>query len=394
VQVLSGDAATTTNIANPPTPDWDTAANPGKQPLNGIVHQNRLIGFGNLSNAHRIYLSDPTDHENFTSVDARQISLGSHIGERLYGCAEFQGVAFFWKYPQGIFYLDDQSADFLSWGYRIRSQALGCAPSPNAVLATDDDVIFVAPDGHFHLLSAVASLGGQRTSDLTRMFGLHGWTKQNVDTTKLDQTASAWSPATKTACFGLKGTAGGTDNDLLVRWDFGLQDRDGPPRFSYARCWNPNALCIKRRDYIGTPSLLIGGLQTSYFVDPTRYGFSTRKGATIGIGQTVTTPALDFANAAGELRSRRKNYRALEVVLGGPDLASQVLTVAVAVDGTTRQTLTITGSDRRFKLPLKVGDGYEIALTFSLPSTSTTDVRLLGAVIWEDPGGEDQSRAR
>jgi len=398
VQVLAGDAATTTNIATPPSPDWDTVQNPSKQPINGLVHginSTRLIGFGNLSDPHRIYLSDPANHELFTGTGSSQISLSSNIGERLYGAAEFQGIAFFWKYPNGIFYLDDTDPNFVNWGYHVRSQDLGCCASPHSVLSIDEDVLFMSPDGHVHLLSAVDALGGTRSSDLTRQFGLHTWVRDNVDRKVLDQVTSVWNPATRVALFGCRSLQATTpDNDLLLRWDFGLRDRNGPPRFSYARCWTPNALTQKRRDYIGTPSVLYGGLNSSVFVDPTQYGFTTVKAVTTGISQTVRTPTQDFANVEPANRTKRKFYRAVEIVLAAHDLVSTVMTVQVYCDDTLRETFTITGDASRFKVPLKTSDGYDIQIVTSIPSTSTTDVRIQGMVIWWEPGGEDQSRPR
>src|SRR5262249_60477228 len=112
---------------------------------------------------------------------------------------------------------------------------------------------------------------GQPPATLSRLFVIHAWPRDHMDPTALDPVPSAWNPATKTASFGLRSSAAPTaDNDLLLRWDFGLADRGGPPRFSYARCWNPNALCIKRRNYTGPFALLIGGLNTSYFLGPTQ----------------------------------------------------------------------------------------------------------------------------
>src|SRR5262249_35439080 len=221
VQVLSGDAAITTALAGPPA-DWSASADANKQPLNGIVHNGALFGFGNLNDAHRIYRSQTADHQQFTGGDSGQYPIGSSIGERLYAAAEYQAVLFLCTYPRGLFDLDHPDPNFLHACSQLRSEDLGCCPPPHAVLPIDDDVLFCNSDGHFHLLSAVATLGGQRTSDLTRPFGLHDWMRDNVNTSALDQVTSAWDPATKIASFGVRSlTATTPDNDLLLRWDFG-----------------------------------------------------------------------------------------------------------------------------------------------------------------------------
>jgi hypothetical protein len=393
VQVLSGDGATMTAIATPPA-DWGTVADAGKQPINGIVHQGCLFAFGNLNDPYRIYKSDPGNHELFTGTGAGQYPIASNVGERLFGAAEFQGVLFLWKYPVGIFYFDDTDPNFLNWTYHQRSEALGCAPSPHAVLPIDQDVLFCAADGHFHLLSAVSDLGGTRTSDLTRRLGLHKWMRDNVDTTALSQMVSAWDPATKIASFGVQSTsASGLDNDLILRFDFALVDRGGPVRFSYSTLWSPSALTIKRRNYIDRPALLIGGTATCYFVDPFHYGYRTIAGVTQGFAHSVTTPQLDFSDQDPQNKFRRKHYDALELVFADPAvLTGNPLSVGVYIDNVLKQTLTYTNASRRPMLQLRVGDGYECALAITSADSSTADIPQVGALVYWRPGGQDKSR--
>jgi hypothetical protein len=397
VQVLSGDAATTHDLGTPPA-DWAATADAGKQPVNGIVHQGRLIGFGNLNDPHRIYLSTPDNHEVFTGVNAFQFSVSSNIGERLWCAAEFQGVLFFWKYPLGIFYMDDTDTNFLNWSYHTRTDALGCAPSPHAVLPIDDDVLFCSADGHFHLLSAVSNLGGQASSDLTLRLGLHRWTQDNVNTAALDQIVSAWNATTKVAYIGLRSKAApntAPDNDLLLKWDFGLVDRGGPVRFSYSTAWHPNALSVKRRDFTGTPSILIGELTTSMFAIPTQYGFRTNllSQGPQGFAHRARTPQLDFSDQDPSNRLRRKHYDALELVLKDASvLVGNPLTVRVYIDQVLKQTSTFASATRRPMLPLRVGDGYECEVELQSATASVTDIAQVGALVYWRPGGQDKSR--
>lgn len=396
-QVLSGDAATTHDIATPPA-DWSATADPGKQPVNGIVHQGRLIGFGNLNDPHRIYLSDPGNHELFTGANAFQFSVSSNIGERLWCAAEFQGVLFLWKYPVGIFYMDDTDPNFLNWSYHTRTESLGCAPSPHAVLPVDDDVLFMSNDGHFHLLSAVSALGGQQSSDLTVRLGLQRWTQDNVNVTALDQVVSAWNQATKVAYFGMRTKAApntAPDNDLLLKLDFGLTDRGGPIRFSYSTAWDPNALSIKRRDFTGTPALLIGEMTTSMFSIPTQYGFRTNRLAQgpVGFAHRARTPQLDFSDQDPANRLRRKHYDALELVLKDPSvLVGNPLTARIYVDQVLKQTMTFTSPMRRPMLPIRAGDGYECEVEFQSAASSVTDIAKVGALLYWRPGGQDKDR--
>ena len=60
VQVISGDASTTTTLALP-SADFAT----GNYPTFGVIYQNRLCLMGVATNKHQLYFSTATDHENF-----------------------------------------------------------------------------------------------------------------------------------------------------------------------------------------------------------------------------------------------------------------------------------------------------------------------------------------
>ncbi len=60
VQIISGDASTTTALALP-SADFAT----GNFPTFGIPYQNRMCVFGVASNRHQVYFSTTSDHENF-----------------------------------------------------------------------------------------------------------------------------------------------------------------------------------------------------------------------------------------------------------------------------------------------------------------------------------------
>ena len=420
VQVVPGDATYGAAIAKPAL-DWGTVRDPTKQPINGIVHsgpagQDSLIIFGNLNDPHRIYLSVPADHEDFQtttlgSSSTMSMRLASHIGRRLYGAAEFQGVLYFWKYPAGIFYLDDTVTDRTQWGYRIRSTALGCAPSPHAVLATDDDVIFCDPQGHFHLLSAVATLGGTRDSDITRALGLHSWTHDTVDMKALNTLVSSYDPQTKTAWFGLRSLQAPPnnpgDNDLVIRWDLTQMSSGGVPRMTTSRVWTPNSLCIKQRNYNGRASMMIGECGNCWFVEPQTYGRRTNydyvanADAPQGIAIQIDLPELECgqlgATAAGTSTqpnlARRKAFRAIELVTQDSLNTGEVLTIAMDVDGVRRQSLGFPQLTNRRRLQtLKVGDGYACTPHLSTDGSVVGDFPIIGLIVYFDLLGSDNSR--
>ena len=412
VQVLSGDGKTMTDIALPAL-DWDPnpfVPSPNKQPVNGIVHSYCLIAFGNANFPHQIYISNPENHEDFqTSTPSPNqvilLNIASNVGERLWCAAIYQGVCFFWKYPCGIFYLDDTIGDRLQWSYRTRSMELGCAPSPFAVLALEDDVLFCDPTAHFHLLSAVASLGGTADSDLTRILGLQQWTTENIDLPSLGQMTSVYDNTTKTAWFGFRSrqavAAGSPNNDLIVRFEFGTLRQSGPRvRVTTARCWVADALCMKHRHWVDQNAIVISGIAQSYFHIPLTYGsrvdrdFLANVDVTSGIPALITCSEDDFdSQMPGKLRNIRKRYAALEVVAQAQPF-SQALTVQVLVDSIVRQTLKFAGGvpRRRNMQKLNCGDGYTLTLQATTDGTVAADLPLNGFIVYYHPAGTDMSR--
>jgi hypothetical protein len=416
--VLHGDDNAVATIAKPAL-DWDTVANPNMQPTNAIVHNFRLFVIGNLNRAHMWYASNPNDFEDFqTPSSSNGYSYGTisaGVGERLWGLAEYQGVLFLWKYPFGIFYLDTDplTAGQPGWGYQTRSLSVGCAPSPHAVLATDDDVLFIDPNGHFHLLSAVATLGGTADSDLTRFLGLQQWTETNIDLPSLAQLDSVFDTSTKTAWFGLRSrqaaAAASVNNDLVMRFEFGnptitqtissISGMFKAPRVTTARCWTADALCLKHRYWVDRAVPVISGINQSYMVVPLQYGartdydFVAKTPRTVGIGSTVYCAEDDFdAQQPGRLRNIRKRFTSLEVVAQGENL-NQPLTLQLWVDNVPRQTLVVNQSNqRRLMRKLNVGDGYTIQVRATTDGSVAQDLPLLGLIIYYRPTGTDMSR--
>jgi len=407
IQVLAGDGSSAAPIAKPAA-DWGTTQDASKQPLNGIVHQDSLVIFGNLNDPHRIYWSTPADHEDFQTTAApavpyMSIRVASNIGRRLYGAAQYQGVLYLWKHPYGIFYVDDTPTDRLQWSYRVRSTALGCAPSPYAVLAVDDDVIFCDAEGHFHLLSAVASLGGTRDSDITRALGLHTWTQQNVNIGTLNTLVSVYDTATKTAWFGLRSAGASAqtpaDNDLVIRWDFSLVPQGGPLRMTTARMWVPNALCLKHRDFTGRQTVLIAEYGNAWFVEPQTYGRRTNRDFVAnadsprGVATRISIPELDYGDVQAGNRAVRKSFRALEMIAQGTENKNHPVAMTINVDSVYRQTLRYPqGPNRRRLQPLQCGDGYTLSGDITTDGSVVGDVPLIGLIIYYAPTGTDMSR--
>jgi hypothetical protein len=382
VQVLSGDGTTMAAITTPPA-DWSATANEGQQPISGLIHENRLIAWGNLNDPHRAYASDPDDHEDFTSAATLSLRFRSDIGDRIWCAASFQGIFFVWKYPRGIFYLDDTDTDTSNWVVRAKSEAIGCAPSPYAALPIDDDVLFIAADGTFHLLTAVDALGGTRASDITRKLGLNKWIRENVDLTRLNQILSVWYPQKKLAVFTVP-SLGSEVNDLTLKFDFSGVERGLPLKFSYSTRDVADGLAIRRAPQGGPETPIIGQAAFVFLMDQ-----EDRNANGVAYTGQYQTPHLDFSHIDPGLRDKRKLYEHLELLM--EPVAAGTLTVEVYVDGTLRQTLSYDATRQRQSKRLNVGDGFTISLRVT-NSTLDEDFKVLSHLVYYKAGNEDQNR--
>jgi hypothetical protein len=379
VQVLKANGAATADIATPPA-DW-TGTN---QPLNAIVHLNRLAAFGVPNAPHTVYVSDGENHENFTSTDSFLLQINSGVGDRLYGAAQYQGVLHFWKWPRGIFYIDDSDLVGGNWQPRVKSTGIGCAASPYAVLPIDDDVMFMAADGNLHLLSAVNTLGGTRSSNVTYALGLSQWFRDNLNLSRLSQVTSAWYPHKKLALWGVPGV-GSTTNNLVLLFDFGAVQEGGPVKFHYWSTYTADAFAARRdTDTIERPVLGSGGY--IYQLDQ-----STRSIAGVGYSALFQTPHLDMSHVDPRNRRVRKQYDFLEFVMDPSDAGT--LTVAVIVDGTERQTLTVDTTLYRQRFKLNAGDGHTFSLQVTSSDAAGDDFKLLAVLLYFKQTNEDTKLA-
>jgi hypothetical protein len=371
-------------IASPAT-DWDgTATNTGARPAVGVIHRDRLVlACPTGKDPHRLYLSSPTNHEDFvTAYQATTRRVRSDIGERIYGLASFQGVLWVWKYPVGIFYIDDSDLDPVNWVERTKSQAIGCAPSPYAVCPMDEDIIFMSATGAFHVLSAVDTLGGVRASDLSWHLGLNPWLRANMNLARLNQTLSVWYPNKKVALFSVPG-AGSTSNNLMLKWDFSGVEYGEPVKFSYSYQNVADALAIAR-DTDGVWKPVIGETNTIKMLDR-----DARNKDGQGYTASYQTPHIDFSTADPSLVWKRKLFEALELVM--EPVSQGTVTVQVYVDGTLRQTLTFDATKKRDRKLLRVGDGYTISFKVS-NSTVNDDFKILSHLVYFKVGNEDLNR--
>jgi hypothetical protein len=400
VRVMT-EAGVVTALASPPT-DWSTV---GRRPINAVVHSYRLCAFGTWYDPHQIYMSSPTNHEDFTGATVQTLRVRSEIGDRLMCGVSFQGVLWLWKYPAGIFYIDDSDPDPLNWVVRVRSETLGCAHSPHAVLAMDDDILFLAPTGRFHLLSAVDTLGGTSASDLTQALGLNEWIRQNVNISRLDQTASCWYSHRKIAYFAVPSRES-SENDLLLVFDFS-RGSDVLPRFSYSRAFRATAFALYLddegadtvdvpRDGVLRPILAQNGNVWKLDSEDRKVGVGPKPAGSIapwdyggGYTGSFTTAPIDMRHVTGEALNRKKQWDFLELVF--KPVSTGTVDVVVVVDGRDMEALSFDATKGRERKILHVGSGHTISLRGAMSAGSSHDCKILEAVVGFKITNEDAS---
>lgn len=389
IQLLQADGTATTDVVG--VTDW---AVPGQRPTNAVIHSNRMVAIGSAADPHRLYMTSPNDHGNFTLAGSLTKRVRSEIGERLWGAASFQGILWLWKYPVGIFYIDDSDLDPVNWVERTRSEALGCAATPHAVLVLDDDIMFLSASGSFHLLSAVDTMGGTRSSDVSYAIGISRWLRENVNFSRLDQVVSVWYSHKKLAVWSVPSRTSQT-NDLTLYFDFGIVDQ--PPKFSFSR--RDSATCFALytddeavdsptvpRDGVQRPIYGMSGMLYKMDIEPRTLGI----GVAEGFSAAFTIPPMDMAHVRPAFRVLRKQWDFLELIF--QPVPSGTLSVGVYVDGVLRETLTYDCSRLRHRQQLHVGDGHSISIVATGPSDPGDDFKVLAAVFSFRPTNEDASR--
>jgi len=349
VQVLSGDGAVTSAISKEAA-DWDPY-----WPLGGMIQRNHLAAWGNLNDPHRLYLSTVADHEDFQTNTGADVTLTyscyPSVGDRLYSGAKHLGLLWLFKWPRGIFWLDDSDPDTTLWSLQMHTEALGCAPTPFGALTIDNDVMILSSTGYFHLLSAVQG-GVVRASNLSMAMHHAKWLRDHINLSKLSQAISVWYPHKKWAIWGLPST-GSSINDLVLLFDFSDVNEAGElPRLFVSNRDNIDALALRlESDQIERPMLGEGGLV--WLLD--RDARNKDGSGYLGRYQTART---DFHHVEPRLAAREKIFDHLELV---KTPTSGTLTVKVEIDGTLTKTLSFDLSKRRQRRRID-GSGYELSL--------------------------------
>lgn len=353
VQVLSGDGASMAAISAPPT-DWASANQPGFL----VIHQGFLWGGGNANDPYRVYRSLATNHEDFTTT-AYSLSIFPGEYERLVAGLSYKGLLLLWGYPEGCYAVDTSDPSSANW--RVYKVARAGAAGPKNAIVVEDDILWVSPDGSFHLISATETLGSVRATDLAyRKLG--AWVREQIN---LAQLASAefeyysHKLEVELACHA----AGGTAKNRRLHMD--LNRRDLGERWIWWDRDRNEAFFLRKKNEILVPAMLDNAGQLWELDRPNRNAN----------GSAYTFEAFlkdtDFSELQPAWRGRKKNGRFIQVEYD--PLGSATLVCEVIRDGDLKQTInfSLTGGPAALPVTLPVTLGADSFLT-------TDRKRLLG----------------
>lgn len=360
VQVLSADGATMAALATPPV-DWAST----NQPVGGVLHQHRVWGFGNDNMPHGVYGSGNEAHEDFQCAAAVFLQCYPGVGEKLMVGVSHDKRLYVFKYPVGIYWLDDSDVRVSAWRFEPITDQLGVVRSPQAALGVLRDVMFMSEDCGFHLLSGVPQ-GGARWSDLAEILRIKDWLRANVNLAQLSRVTSRWYEDRSLAVWCLP-KAGSTVNDLRLMFDFSRVQSERRIYCSYSFRDTSEALFLRKAtDGVHRPCFGDNAGKVWLLDQATR-----SKGASGYLGKVKFAETdLRFLNPG--LATKKKQFYFLE--LHSTPQGAGTYTVKSYVDGVLKATQSFNANKKRERRRL-LTTGYRLQVSLE-NSVAATDFSL------------------
>ncbi len=335
--------------------DWSSNSN---QVRWGFMHNGRMYTGGGDSLPYSVYVSVLNNHSDFLNTGTLLFQIYPGEGDICIGGISWRNKAYIFKFPYGIYVLDDSSTDTSLWGWKRISKYVG-AISQASIVEADDEVYFVSSDGYIHALSAVQESGDVRSSAVKGL-ELGPYIRSATDFSKLSTTA--WSgflsypvpqgvyyPTKRKLMFSFSADPNVLSsqtypvNKVLIGLDLHRSDpstgiRDAQPfvctRDEY------ESLCVYRDPTTGDPALLAGASNGFiYKLDQSSYSKDSA-------GYTASFETKTFYPYGNE---RKASMRELRVIFA-PGSSSNSVTIKVYQDGTLSTTATLTDASPRMRL--------------------------------------------
>ena len=320
MQVYTG-GATSSNIPSGSS-DWSGSNHPSVV----VAHQDRMVAFGNANFPHQLYLSVPGEHGNFTGVTSAIQRVYPGTGQKLVGAVSWRNYLYMWKYPRGIYILDDSDPNVANWRVSEVTKSVG-GGGLGCVLPIEDDILFLGADAFFYALSQVRSQGQINVPPLSPLETAE-FIREELNVSQLSIVQSVWYGHKRKAMFVVPAT-GATTNNRRVDIDF---HEAGQPRFHFSRRDTCPSIWLRRATATDVQKPVFG--DSSGFVWAMEQSTRAKDGA--GFRGQYETPAKPlYPNG-----SRRGNLKELEVVMDPQ--GNWDLTVEVHRDGELSQTLAFS----------------------------------------------------
>lgn len=333
--------------------DWQQGIG---NPRWGFMHRGRMYGGGTSDHPHDVYTSVLNNHNDYLNTGALYFQVYPGEGDIIVGGVSWREKAYLFKFPKGIYVLDDASLDVADWGWKRVSQYVG-AIGQGSIVEADDEVYFVSPNGFIHALSAVQEEGDVQSSAVKAM-EVGSYIQQYTDFSKLN--TGAWPtfanyPQPQAIYYATKRKllfAFSANPNVLSAQDFpvnkvliGFDIHRSTPGMKVIQPFvttrdEYESFAIYRNPTTGVPELLAGDSNGFiYKLDQTAHSKD-------GAGYMGSFETKEFYPYQDE---RKANLHQLEVTWA-PDSSSNSLTIKVYMDGVLAKTKTLSDTDRWMRL--------------------------------------------
>jgi hypothetical protein len=306
--VATADAAVNTLAAiSNPSPDWSST----NQPSAGIMHDGRIVAWGNANSPHAIYFSTLNDHTDFLTDLPPVFDIAKGEGDGIRACYSMGSTRLYiFKFPLGIYWIDTTNITSYILPVTPSRRDIGIA-GPQAIQRVGSNgVWFIGADAHIYSLNILDNPDVDiKDASITGSMFMSQWLKDNVDMTRLRDAKLLWDSNRKEviACYTKQGS---TYNDLCLVID--LQDPNKPKIAMDDRGSYFEAGWMAQDPTTNYRTLLVGGTGGTVY----KANADDRSIGTAGAYTAeVKTPPTNFGWLDPKLAQVRKRFDWLEFTL-------------------------------------------------------------------------------
>lgn len=218
---IDGTADTSSTLTA--SADWSGS----HQPTSGLLHDSRMVAFGNANAPHTLYFTPLTDHTDFsTGGGAKVFDVFTGLGQEIRAAISLIGTRLYvLKYPYGIFYIDTSTvatATFLP--ATMVTDRIGIA-GPKAWARVGTDIWFLDQNGNIRSLVAVESSIDLKDSNIGAALRLNQYIKDHVNVKRLKFAELLYDDANQILYISVTKKTSSTNNMRII---VNLQDPQVP----------------------------------------------------------------------------------------------------------------------------------------------------------------------